>query len=210
MFKKLFKKKQAPRDLTSPRDLRVGDILEFKPRSILPSDLHGVSLTVKKVQAYQYSDGFYPEFVLESANGSIVTMMCSPEEEEDSLQISKKLNKAEIDGLFNSAEIEQLWEEGAATVHVNKENALELNAWLADKYHQDITSATAYFFNKDVRGKESDLDESNSESLQYHECSSAQDIHCLTVEIWEDGSTDFYVQINLPFSVVAEMWPNAS
>lgn len=210
MFKNLFKKKKQARDLTTPRQLMAGDILEFKPRSSLPKDLQGASLTVKKIQAYQYSDGLYTEFVLETLSGSIITMMCSPEEEEDSLYLSRELKKGEVEALFNRDELAELWEDGSASINVNKDAIAELSPWLAGKYHQQISSATAYFFSSDQREKEASSFEDGSEQLQYHECEGSEDQFSLTVEIWEDGSTDFYAQITVPFNIIAEMWPNAS
>lgn len=210
MFKNLFKKKVLPRDLNSPRQLRAGDILELKPRSILPDDLQGVSLTVKKIQAYQYSDGLYTEFVLETSTGSIITMMCSPEEEEDSLSFSRELKKSEVEQLFNSDELAELWEEGSASLKVNREAIAELSSWLPDSYRQEITSAIAYFFTDDQREKGVSNDDDDSEQLQYHECEGSENQFSLTVEVWQDGSTDFYAQVTVPFSIIAEMWPNAS
>lgn len=210
MFKNLFKKKAAPRDLNSPRQLLTGDILELKPRSILPDDLRGVSLTVKKIQAYQYSDGLYPEFVLETSNGSIITMMCSPEEEEDCLYFSRELKKGEVEKLFNGDELAELWEEGPASLKVNREAIAELSSWLSGNYHQEITSATAYFFTDDQRESGVSSYEDSGEKLQYHECEGSEGQFSLTVEVWEDGSTGFYAQVAVPFSIIAEMWPNAS
>ncbi len=56
MFKKLFGGNDAPRTLTDPVQLQVGDIVSFKQRRSLPDQLQGQQLEVTKVGAYQYSE----------------------------------------------------------------------------------------------------------------------------------------------------------
>ncbi len=210
MLGKFFKKKKAPaRRLEHPKDLKAGDIITLKPRSVLPTSIEGATLTVKAVTTYEYSDGLLPEFTLESQEGKIYSMSYESEDEGDTLCFSRKLKHDEITALFDEEQLGELWGEDLGDLEVNDAEA-ELQSWLPDSYRQTIKDATAYFYNEDRRDKESSqYVDDNSQELRYHECEGSPDQFSLNIEIWEDGDTDIFVQVTVPVDVIEEMWPNA-
>lgn len=209
MLKKFFGKsnKTEARVLSHPSQLAVGDMLTLKPRSELPEELQDATLTVRKIHAYQYSDGISPEYVLDSIDGKIYTFSMDDSENGDYFTISKKLSSQEVERFFIGDEIAELWGEDFPVLKVNNTSAGE-SGWLASEYRQTIKEATAYFYDSDRRQEGVSHYEDDAEELRYHECEGKEDRFSLTIEIWEDGSTEFFSQVNLPLGVIDEMWPN--
>lgn len=209
MFSKFFKKKEAPaRRLEHPKDLRINDIITFKPRSVLPEELQGTTLTVKKVTCYEYSDGLSPEFTLETAEGKIYSFTYDTEDDGDFLCISRALSHEEIVSAFDEEQLGELWSEEFPTLETRELEA-PLSQWLGEAYRQTLKETTAYFYDEDRRGKApSEFVDPNAQELRYHECEGTPDQFSLNVEIWEDGDTDIYAQVSVPLNVIEEMWPN--
>lgn len=206
------KKPKPARNLDHPRDLVTGDMITLKERSIVPDELQGATLTVEKVQAYQYSDGLAPEFVLRLPTGQTYTAMCVDEEDGELMVLSKELTRKDVATLFDAEEFGGLFGESFPEVHVNKDAVkAELRAWVGDSYFQSIKEAGAYFYNEDRRavGASSYADD-GGEELRFHECDGSPDQFSLNVEIWEDGETDVFAQISLPLNVIEAMWPNGA
>lgn len=211
LFKK-DKKDSPSRVLDHPKQLLAGDLLSLKDRSTLPDELQGQTLTVKKVQAYQYSENtLTPEFVLELPNGQTFTMMLDDEDGEEFITLSKALSRQEVGELFDLDAFAELFEEGFAELETNQDAAAHHAGWVGDQYHQTIKSAIAYFYQTDQRNKSTSelaYEDDSSECL-YHECEGTPDHYSLTVEVWEDGDTDVYIQASFSLTVIEEMWPNA-
>ena len=210
MFKKWFGKgdEQKVRVLNHPADLQPSDFLTFKPFDPLPEDLQGATLTVKRVQAYQYSDGLMPEYVMETTDGRLYTMVISDEDGEEELTLSRKISGPEAEAIFGADNIGELW--GDAPVRLAVLSMPDgLAPWLASSYFQTIQEGVAYFFNSDRRQQGvSQYADDGSEELRYHECEGDPDHFGMSVEIWADGSTEFFLQISVPTNMIEEMWPN--
>ena len=101
MFSIFLKKKKVARKLDDPKDLQLGDIITLKPRLMLPLELQGASLTVKKICGYEYESGLVSEFSLESVDGQIVGMTLDSEDDGDYLCFSRKLTHGEIKNIFD-------------------------------------------------------------------------------------------------------------
>lgn len=203
-----FKSKKAPaRELTHPKQLLTGDLLSFKPRSILPPELQGQTVTIKNVQSYQYSEGLTPEFEAQLAGGQTFTFMLA--EEDDALTLSKEISREEVEQLFDMEQFSELFGDEFPTLTTNSANASEaLSLWLAPQYNQAIKNATAYFYKTDKRASGVSAYEDDSEELRYHECEGTPDDFSINIEIWEDGTTQVFLQKTVPFNVIEEMWPN--
>lgn len=209
-FKK--EKPKPARSLDHPRDLRQGDLLTLKDRSVVPDELQGTTLTVEKVQAYQYSDGLAPEFVLRLPTGQTYTAMCVEEEDGEFIVLSKALSRRDVEALFDSDEFGALFGEEFPEIRVNQDAVDEtLRPWLGESYVQSIKGATGYFYSEDRRSVgASTYADDGAEEVRFHECDGVPDQFSLNVEVWEDGETDVFVQVSLPLNVIAEMWPNGS
>lgn len=202
-----FKRKAAPRELNHPQDLIPGDLISFKPRSILPPELQGQTATVKQVCGYQYSEGLTPEYTLTLGDGQQVTFMLEPEE--DAITLSKEIPRTVVEQVFDMTQFAELFGDNFVTLNVNANNADDtLKPWLASQYAQAIKHGIGYFYNSDQRAKPANPNTDNSEELRFHECTGSPDDFSLNIEIWEDGTTQVFVQKTVPFNVIEEMWPN--
>lgn len=206
-----FKKdKTAPRKLDHPKDLIAGDLLTFKPRSIVPESLQSETLSVVEVTSYQYSEGLVPEFVVRTPAGDTFTMQCSEEEDGEYITLAKELSRDQVLELFDGDAFSELFGESFAEFATNMDNVPEeLKSWVGEGYRQSVKEGVAFFYDEDRRSKGvSQYEDDDSEELRFHECEGSPDDYSLNVEIWEDGSTDVYVEVSMPINVIEEMWPN--
>lgn len=210
MFFSRNKDEPTERVLDSPSDLLAGDIITLKPRSILPAELRGKDLTVKKVQAYQYSEGYMPEFVLTSPENMTFTLMVEPEEEGEDLTFSRLISPAEVQQLFDLDNFSELFGDTAAHLNVLDSDFTKVfDGWIAEKYFQSIQNGNGYFYDDDRRKQTpSKYVDDASEELRFHECEGNPDRYSLNVEIWEDGATDVFLQLTVPSNVIELMWPH--
>jgi hypothetical protein len=82
MFKKLFKallgsreKENPVRDISSPDQLNVNDIIVFKYRTELPESLREQSLTVVSICGYEYESGMNKEISLRDQHNNIICLL---------------------------------------------------------------------------------------------------------------------------------------
>lgn len=208
----LFKgKKTPPRELTHPKQLLPGDLLSFKPRSILPPELQGQTVTIQNVQSYQYSEGLAPEFEARLPSGESFHFMLE-EEGDEYLILSKEISREQVEHIFDMDQFAELFGDEFTPLTTHAANADEaLRAWIAPHYTQTIKNATAYFYKADKRASGVSAyveDDDSSEELRYHECEGAPDDFSLNIEIWEDGTTNVFLQKAVPLNVIEEIWPN--
>ncbi len=206
MFKKIFGGDNAPRTLTDPGQLQVGDIIAFKQRRSLPDVLQGQQLEVTKVGGYQYSETeITKELTLRSEDNKTYYLSIDDNDGDPLLCFSIKVPESILFTLFDEDEFSELWGEEFVTLTV-KEKPEELTGWLADSYTQRMKEGEAYYYNHDCGGKVPEDDE--GEELRYHECVGDVDGRYLSVEIWGDGDTDISLVALSPVDVIEEMWPS--
>ncbi len=211
MFNWFKKSKDEVRKLNHPRDLQKGDMLTFKPRSIVPKNLQEQTLTVEQVQAYQYSEGLVPEFVLRTTKGETFTAQIAEEEEGEYLILAKKLSHVQVVSVFKQDEFGEVFGDNFAQVTVNQGAVTEeIAPWIGEKYFQTVKEGVGFFYNEDRREKGVSDYVDDSEELRFHECEGSPDHFSLNIEIWEDGSTDVYAELSLPLNVIEEMWPSST
>jgi hypothetical protein len=209
LFKRT-KNDNTQRTLNSPRDLKIDDLITFKPRTVLPDELQGATVTVANVQGYQYSEGLVTEFVIALESGESITFTLEDEEDGEYICFSKKISRDIVSRIFDMEAFAGLFGEGFQELQTSVEIVPEqLRGWIAHGYYQFIKEAPAYFYKADRRNiGVSQYEDDDSEELRYHQCEGAPDEYSLYIEIWEDGSTDVFLQKSVPLNVIEEMWPN--
>jgi len=206
MFKKIFGRDNAPRALTEPSQLQVGDVVSFKHRRSLPDELQGQQLEVTKVGGYQYSaTEITKELTLRSEDNKTYYLSIDDNDGDPLLCFSIKLPELMVLTLFDEAEFSELWGDDFITLTV-QEKPEQLTSWLVDSYKQRMKEGEAYYYNHDCEGKVPEDEE--GEELRYHECVGDMDTRCLAVETWSDGATDVSLVALCPFDVIEEMWPS--
>ncbi len=207
MFKKFFSgKKERIRQLETPDQLMVGDIISLKYRELLPPELRERQLEVSKIGTYEYSSGTNKEMVLKDEDNHLYFMSVENDDGDVSLCFAKKISRQQVYALFNEQLFSQLWDGHWPELGVQK-HPESLAGWLAQSYSQTIKDQQAYYYNRDCQGE--DLAEaSDGEELRFHECEGDDNHYGLNVEISDDGSTDVFLQVFCPTDVIEEMWPH--
>ncbi|HHJ20166.1 MAG TPA: hypothetical protein ENJ84_10165 [Gammaproteobacteria bacterium] len=206
-----FKKSNepAPRSLTQPSELEVGDIIQLKERRSLPDELQGKELEVTQVGTYQYASSVEKSCTLRSADNEVYYLSIDDNDGDPVLYFSVKIPRAAVLEIFDEDDFSELWGEDYVGMKVQHRPA-RYAAWLTDEYHQEIKEAEAYFYHRDCADQPpSDYVDDDSDELRYHECEGLPDerFSC-SVEIWGDGSTDVFLQVANPMDVIADMWPH--
>jgi len=153
MFKKIFGRDNAPRALTEPSQLQVGDVVSFKHRRSLPDELQGQQLEVTKVGGYQYSaTEITKELTLRSEDNKTYYLSIDDNDGDPLLCFSIKLPELMVLTLFDEAEFSELWGDDFITLTV-QEKPEQLTSWLVDSYKQRMKEGEAYYYNHDCEGK---------------------------------------------------------
>lgn len=214
MLKKLLRAKfgkddaDKPRALDSLADLAAGDLLAFKHRLALPSDIQGQTFEVSAVATYEYEDGLYPQFTLDGAETDRIYLSFKAGDPSE-ISLSRPVPRRDVLKLFDEAAFSALWEDDYADLPVAK--PLDTYAgWLADDYAQVKKWVEGYYYDRDRRGETtSKYADDDGEELRYHECEDATGRFGITVEVWADGDTDVTLDVNVTPDVVESMLPGA-
>lgn len=209
MFKGLFGNKDSTtRKLTSANDLLPGDLVSFKDRLSLPKEIQGQQFELTEIAGYYYSDGIMPELTLRNADNE--TYFLSPDDNDGDprLLLARKINRKQVSQLFDEDEFAKLFEDGDFPCLKVNNIPGELEGWINDNYQQEEKSVEAYYYEKNcVLDPPNEYDDDDGEELRYHECEAENNNYFLTVEIWDDGSTDVYVGLYCKEDVVEHYWP---
>ena len=207
------KKDATVRSLTKPVELEVGDIVVLNERQSLPKTLRSQELEVTSVATYQYSDGIEKEITFRSIDNKTYYMSIDDNDGDPLLCFSIKIERTEVESLFDLGQFAGLFEEGSYTQLEVQSIPESLKEWVSgDKYHQTLSNGEGYYFQDDLIVKgvtPSSREDDSSEAFRFHECESSEnDDYGLLVEVWSSGETDVSLSVSTPLDVVAEMWPN--
>ncbi len=209
MFKGLFGgKKDETRNLKSANDLLPGDIVSFKERLSLPKEIQGQQFEVTDIAGYYYSDGIVPEVTLRNADNETYFLSPDDNDGDPQLLLSRKLSRDQVGQIFDADEFAKLFDDDDFPCLKVQTVPPELDGWLNNDYQQEEKFVEAYYYEKNcIIDPPNDFDDDDGDELRYHECEAADDDYYLTVEIWDDGSTDVIIGISLPEDVVENYWP---
>jgi len=206
-------KDTATRSLTKAIELEVGDIVVLNERQSLPKILRSQELEVTSVGTHQYSDGIEKELTFRSIDNKTYYMSIDDNDGDPLLCFSIKIERAEVETLFDLGQFARLFEDASYAQLEVKSIPERLKDWVGgDNYHQTLSHGEGYYFKDDLIAKgviPSSHEDESSEAFRFHECeSSDNDDYGLLVEIWSSGETDVFLSVSTPLDVVAEMWPN--
>ena len=208
MFKKLFSRnKKAPRQLDRVDQLQVGDMVLFKYREALPTQLREKQLEVTDLGTYEYSSGRSKELVLTDEDNNVFYLSLEQDDGEVSLCLAKKISRSQVAELFDEQQFAELWGEQFAELVVQIEPLPQtLSGWLTENYRQGIKDQQVFYYERDALS--ADLsDPQDGEELCIHECEGDDDRFGLNVEISADGSTAVFLQVYCPTDVIAQLDP---
>ena len=213
MFKKLFsRKKSAPRQLEQVDQLQVGDMVLFKYRESLPSNLRERQLEVTDLGTYEYSSGRSKELVLTDEDNKVFYLSLEQDDGEVSLCLAMKISRSQVSELFDEQQFGELWGEQwpDLSVRVDQQDLPKpLSGWLTSNYRQSVKDQQVFYYERDALS--ADLsDPDDGEELRIHECEGEDDSFGLNVEISDDGSTAVFLQVYCPTDVIAQLDPGGA
>ncbi len=204
-------KQKGRRSLTTPGELLAGDIVVLKERRSLPGELQGQQLEVTQVGTYQYPGSVKKELTLRSVDNRIYYLAINDDNDAPSLNFSIKIPRKIVLSIFDEEQFAQLWDPEFTTLQV-ADRLNEYTDWLSDDYKQEVIEGEGYYYDRDCSGDPpSEYQDDDGEEFRWHECTSMLDNnYSLSVEIWEDGDTEVFLELITPADVIAEMWPHGN
>lgn len=209
----LFGKKEAPkRVLDEPNKLLKGDMITLDDSFALPPQLRGQQLKVEAIHTYEYQRSQLCEFLLRGHSGTAIFLSCI-HEDESYLSISMKINRADVEQLFDLDAFAEIFEEpGKATLTtlpVPTELEAEFGQWLSDEYHQVEFAGFGYFHRQDYRGLTPPQDDNGArgDAFESYSLVNAEDTHAVDIEVYEGGETEVVLTLYRPLTDIREFWP---
>ena len=203
-FKSLFGANSAVtklREITSPKQLRKGDMFEFRASPSLPEELSGHSFEVKKVATYFYTDCGVYEYTIKDGQNKPLFLSIEDFDGEEHIIVSKKLKRKDVEQALGTGVLAKL-------VKQSEIDALDVDdtasTWLAKQYHCKAARAKGVYFEKAIR----DLDQrpSGGEAFEYFEFYSDDETRSFEIEVWEGNEIEVCHGVVLPFTSIANYW----
>ncbi|MER2494330.1 hypothetical protein [Catenovulum sediminis] len=204
------KKKENIRSIQHPEQLKKGDVVVFSDSFALPEIIRKQSFQIKSVNTYQFEHSTIVEFVLLGHSTTQVYLSVERDDEEY-LNISIKISREQVAQLFDMENFADIFDEQSQTeLSLNSEQS-DFNNWLSPVYFQQVFAQRGYYYSKDFRpAKPSIDDDGDGEPLDYFCLTSADEMHSVEVEVWQDGDTDVLLTIHRPIEEIADMYPGAN
>lgn len=209
MFSRLFKKKEAQRQLSHPKDLQLNDMVQLQDSFILPQELKGQTLKVVDINTYQYQYSTETEFVLRGESRTPIFLVVENEDGEEWANFSVKIERGDVEHLFSLEQFADIFDsEDMTELARNEEIDASLQQWTSEHYSQEGEPSVGYFHEKDYRDKElSNYEEDGGEPLESISLSDDDGKFFINIEIWENGDTDVSLTVCRPLSDIVELYP---
>jgi len=203
----MFFKKEKTQELTRTVErfdqLYKGDLVAFKYRAVLPEGVSNETLMVEGVNTYDYAGELVSDFALSHSSG--LKINACYDIENDSLTLSHKIRHPEIIEIFDGDELASIFDSQyqGAELNLRADKVDEQRAaWVCDRYKRTLCEAQAYYYNEDRRAKGISSYEDASQPFTYHELQGCTDHHSISIEVWEDGETEFFAELTVSASAV--------
>jgi len=209
MFSKLFKKKTAPvKLLEHPKDLKKGDMLQMIDSFALPPELKGQSLHVISVNTYQYEYENEFEFVLKGDGGTSIFLTIENDDGEEWANFSIKIQRQDVDDLFGLDQFADIFDSEDLSEITRQKEVAGFERWTTDLYKQQSHPSTAYYYEKDYRGRSVPKHvEEGGEPVEVICLSDPEEDFCVNIEVWDDGETDVSLTLSRPITDIVDLYP---
>ncbi len=211
MFSKLFgKKKPEPRQLSHPRDLQIGDMVQMIDSFALPPELKGQTLRVNAINTYQYKYENEFELVLKGDGNQSIFLVVENDDGQEWANFSIKIQRQDVDNLFDLDQFAEIFDvEDLVSVDRSAE-IKQFERWTAARYKQTAQPSNGYFYEKDYRGQTiPEYVEDGGEPVECINLSDADDDFAINIEIWDDGETDVSLTVSRPLSDIVDLFPGS-
>jgi len=200
-----FKEGNVARKLSSVDDLELNDIIRFQ---FLPQqDISGKQFQVIAIMTYDFEHENYPRFALQGEQEEIVFISVLKHLGEQTLVISKKVVRNDIDGIFGLDPFADVFEPGSLTL--TAKDYPPLAEWLGKSYYKAIDCRQGYRHIGDYRHEPLPEYEDESSGTDYYLLRDEAEKFAIEIDVCDDDESDVYVVCYHPVTAIAEYWPHA-
>jgi len=198
-------KASSPRNISSPKDLKTGDMLkvEFASQAVVS----GQTLKVSEQFFYDVSsvENCKTVSVMEGVDRRVYLSYSSVNPDKP-LEVAISVLPDTIFKLFKESKFVAIFEEPDNTDHrLNLKTELdEVQGFVGQAYYQERTNE-AYRSVKDCR--ENPLTDADWSGFDYKLMVSDDRQHAIRIEVFDGGRTDVYLIAYLPLNKIEEYWP---
>lgn len=209
-FKSIFKKEEKQRSLTQAQQLKNNDIVVLSDSFGLPETLRGQEFQVTAINSYEYESKTETEWVLQGSN-NIQIFLTLDIDDETYLKFSLKVEKSEVETLFDLDDFSAIFEEPGNAFLNKKSDADNTASWSSDQYQQQTFAQVGYFHRKDNRVESLSSYEGNDagEQFELYALFDKDDTRGLDIEVWPDGDTEVFLTLFRPTTDIIDMYPGS-
>ncbi len=166
-------------------------------------------MSVDEINTYDYAGELVCDFSLSHASGLKVN--ATYDVDSDTITFSHKIRHPEIIEIFDGDELAAIFDPEADNAGLTlRESAVDSrrSEWVCSNYTRTLCEAQAYYYNEDRRDRGISAYEDESTPFTYHELQGDSDHHSISIEVWEDGETEFFAEVTISASSVESFLPN--
>ncbi|MET1254457.1 hypothetical protein [Aliikangiella maris] len=209
MFSKWFgKDKSETRALSDPAQLQIDDMLEMVDSFGLPEQVRGKTFQVSAINTYEYQRERETEFVLKGDDSFAVHMTIEDDDGEKYINFTLPIERDEVEHLFDIDTFSQVFDEDVCreTIEVIGDTA-GYERWIAPSYFQQGGWYKGYFYRRDFRKNAMpSYEEKDAEPFEGVTLSSKDDKFFVSIEVWEDGTTEVFLGISRPIADIQSLF----
>jgi hypothetical protein len=205
-FKNIFKKEKKRPQIKSVLDLQKKDMIKLNDSFSLPKNLRDQTFEVQNINSYNYEGDMDLEWVLKGSDDTLIHL-CLDDDDTSCLEFAIKLSRTEIEKLFNIDEFSHIFDSNKPTILKTIGEIDDKSDWTAKIYHQEGSEEEGYYYKKDHRDINADLD--RGEAFRLYTLLDSEEDFGLSIEVWNSGETDVYLTIFRPKSDIVDFYPGS-
>ena len=200
------KSEPEARELTHPRDLNIGDMIQLSDSFGLPPRLRDQTFKVLAMVTYQFEHSYSTSFNLQGLNEDLIDLTIDEEGGRAQAAFSMSIDRGLVEQIFDMDEFSTIFDPEETAI-VKPIECLDLSPWLADVYHQESSGESAYFYPKDCRTSGPSEYEDEGEPFEYYSLVNSSRSHGIEIEVYANGETDVSLTLYRLVDDIKELWP---
>jgi len=194
------------RELSHPKDLLEGDLIQLSDSFGLPPRLRDQIFKVLGVVTYQFERDYSSSFSLEGRNNDHIDLTIDEEGGRSIAAFSLSIDRSLVEQIFDMDEFAHIFDVDE-NAQITPIASLDLGPWLGKSYTQEACAESAYFYSKDCRGEGPSEYEGDGEPFEYYSLQSSDGDHGIEIEVYANGETDVSLTLYRPLDDIKELWP---
>lgn len=206
-----FKNKEveAPRTLDHPRDLLVGDMIDFS--LVSQTELSNKSFQVTNIWTLDLGGDNKKRIYFQLGNADLNIRLRIVND--DMLELGLEVYPEQLLSLFSQADLENILDPDSGVNHQLKIKgklknlAEEFTGWVTKKYHQEGFEL-AYRYDDDYRDKSlPETLEGNESGCDFAWLISEDREYAIEFRVFDGGRTEAHLCVYLPLRKIESLWP---